>query len=127
MAGLVKEHRVHPRRLKAVHRRWALLAAAAAIGLAGCAQPAEPQEQDVPAAIVRRSDIVVEITASGRVEPHTRADLAFEGSGKVAEVLVQEGSVVRAGDEVARLETEALELQVEQAKAALASAQARRR
>jgi RND family efflux transporter MFP subunit len=45
---------------------------------------------------------------TGQVEAADRTDLAFELSGRVTEVLVDEGATVRAGDTLALLDTAAL-------------------
>jgi HlyD family secretion protein len=68
--------------------------------------------------------MTVAVTASGRIEPEARVDLTFETPGRVAEVFVEEGDRVDPGDALARLDTDQLELQVAQAQAALASAEA---
>ncbi|MAZ17452.1 MAG: hypothetical protein CL535_14130 [Ahrensia sp.] len=46
-----------------------------------------------------------------------QVDLAFSGSGRIAEVLVEEGAEVKKGDIVARLDTSLIEPQVAQAEA----------
>jgi HlyD family secretion protein len=99
---------------------------AAAVALTACQVAADPASaEELPSAVVQRSDMLVAVSAGGRIEPQARADLAFEGSGRVAEVLAAEGDRVEVGDVLARLETEQLELQVDQAQAVLRSAQAR--
>ena len=45
---------------------------------------------------------------AGQIESEARVDLGFELSGRVTEVLVNEGDRVAAGDVLARLDTEAL-------------------
>jgi len=45
----------------------------------------------------------IEIVAEGRIVPRDSVQLSFLASGQVNEVLVEEGSVVKAGDVVARL------------------------
>ncbi len=75
-------------------------------------------------ATVERGSMTIAVTAAGRMEPAARVDLAFETPGRVAEIFVEEGDRVDAGDPLARLEADQLELQVTQARAALASAEA---
>lgn len=43
------------------------------------------------------------IEAEGRILPHQHVNLSFKTSGRVAEILVQEGDIVEAGDLIARL------------------------
>jgi RND family efflux transporter MFP subunit len=82
-------------------------------------------EEETRSAVVERQTMLVAVTASGSVEPERRVSLVFQASGRVAEVPVEVGEAVAAGDVLARLDDEQLALQVEQAQAALASAQAR--
>lgn len=85
---------------------------------------AERPEETTRSAIVERGTMLVAISASGNIEPKARVNLAFESPGRVAEVMVEVGDSVKAGDVLARLDTWQLELQVEQARAALALAEA---
>lgn len=82
------------------------------------------QEEAVRSAIVERGEMVVAVTASGSIEPEARVGLTFETPGRVAEVLVDEGDQVEEGDVLARLDTDQSAVQVEQAQAALTSAEA---
>lgn len=63
------------------------------------------------------------VSASGKVMPVQWATLSFESGGQV-EWLIEEGSVVEAGAELARLDATHLEQAVAQAEAALAAAEA---
>lgn len=74
---------------------------------------------------VSRGALVATIESSGSVAAAQSLDLAFQTSGVVAEVLVQQGDVVRAGQPLARLDDRDLRLSVSSAEAGLASAQAR--
>ena len=88
---------------------------------AGSAEAQAPQGET---AAVRRGALTASVDATGSLTPHSQVSLAFETSGRVAEVLVEEGQLVKAGQPVARLETDELELQGAQAEAALAGARA---
>ncbi|HHN94246.1 MAG TPA: efflux RND transporter periplasmic adaptor subunit [Anaerolineae bacterium] len=85
---------------------------------------ASGEQEDSRAAVVQRGTLLVSVSGSGSVEPLRRVNLTFEGLGTVAEVAVQVGDRVQAGDLLARLDDDQLALQVEQAQAALALAQA---
>ena len=50
-----------------------------------------------------------------------QVDLAFSGSGRIAEVLIEEGAEVKKGDVIARLDTSLIEPQVAQAEATVAA------
>jgi len=73
---------------------------------------------------VRKGTLQVTVSASGSLEPVRQVDLGFDVSGKVAEVSVDIGDRVKAGQVLARLDTAALELSLRQAEAQLKSAQA---
>jgi len=81
-------------------------------------------------AVVRRGTLRVTVDAAGSLAPSDEVSLAFLSGGRVAEVLVEVGDVVQAGDVLARLDdADAREavadagLQVSQAEINLASAQ----
>jgi multidrug efflux pump subunit AcrA (membrane-fusion protein) len=73
---------------------------------------------------VRKGTLQVTVSASGSLEPVRQVDLGFDVSGKVAEVSVDIGDRVKAGQVLARLDTTSLELSLRQAEAQLKSAQA---
>jgi len=65
-----------------------------------------------------------EIVVDGRLVPNKSVDLAFNTSGEIAEVLVEEGDTVQAGDVIARLgNREVLESNVSKASLELLSGQ----
>lgn len=59
-----------------------------------------------------------EITLYGNVDIRQVA-LAFDGSGRISELKVEEGDIVRGGDVIGRLDTEALQLQAKAQEAAV--------
>jgi HlyD family secretion protein len=87
---------------------------------AGAAASAAP----VQTVTVTRGRIEVTIGASGNVAASKQVNLAFGASGTVAQVSVTDGQQVKAGQTLARLDTTNLELQVQNAQAALDAAQA---
>jgi HlyD family secretion protein len=82
-------------------------------------------ETEVRSATVERGTLLVAVSASGSIEPQSRVDLVLQLPGRTAEVAVEVGDSVKAGDVLVRLDSEELVLQVEQARAALTSAEAR--
>jgi len=101
------------------------VAIAAAVGaLAWRLRMVEQPEEETRSAVVERGTMVVAVSASGSIEPQARVSLAFEMPGQVAEVPVEVGDRVEAGDVLARLDTGRLALQVQQAQSVLASADA---
>jgi HlyD family secretion protein len=87
-------------------------------------QQTTAQEEEARSAVVERGPLLVAVSASGSIQPQARVSLAFEASGEVAEVSVEVGDRVKAGDVLARLGTGELTLQVRQAEASVALAEA---
>jgi HlyD family secretion protein len=81
-------------------------------------------EGETRSAMVERGTLLVAVSASGSVDLEERVSLAFEVPGQIAQVEVDVGDSVEAGDVLASLDTERLALQVRQAEAALMSAEA---
>lgn len=100
----------------------------------GCRQPAMNEKQ-APAEVtpnpvrvvpVVREDISERLSYSGLIEAWQQVNVTPEIAGKVARIYVNEGDFVRQGQLLAELDTRALELQLKQAEAALAVAEANR-
>src|SRR5713226_3692708 len=53
---------------------------------------------------VTRQDLVSLVTASGEVTPKTYTNVLGEGFGKITDIVVKEGQVVKRGDVLLRLE-----------------------
>ena len=90
------------------------------------AQPQETDEAVVQSTRVRQGDLVISASGSGELIPADQVSLGFTSSGVLAEVLVDIGDEIEAGDVLARLDDleaqKALvsaELQVAQAEDAL--------
>ena len=82
-------------------------------------EPATWQEVEVV-----RDDLVVAISATANIAGREALNLVFSSPGVVEKVWVERGDVVKAGDPLAQLETDELELAVRQAQAALDAARA---
>lgn len=102
-----------------------VLIAAVVGGVAWRARRARQPEEETRSAVVERGTILVAVSSSGSVEPRARVGLAFDLPGRVAEVAVEVGDVVEAGDVLARLDTTDLEFAVQQAEISLRAAQLR--
>src|SRR5919199_7751 len=74
---------------------------------------------------VEAENLTVRITSSGTVQPVQRVNLSPKGSGRIAELFVEQGDRVEAGQIVARMESRDVEAQLAQAKAREASARAK--
>ncbi len=75
-----------------------------AILLAACGGSAQPNQQST--AVAPTATPNNEITSEGRLEPIRYAEIAFNTSGVVSEVPVQEGQTVKEGDTLIRLGNE---------------------
>lgn len=121
--GLDAGGRPRPRR-----RRWAYLALAAATALGAGAylwfgqSEAPVRYAAVP---VERGDIVVEVSATGTLQPLTQVDVSSELSGVVRSVAVAENQRVEKGQVLAQLDTTRIAAQVERAEANVKAAAAR--
>ncbi len=87
---------------------------------AGCGnRGGESQQQELT---VKRSDIVIKVSADGNLSLIKERKLTFGTSGTVTEINADEGDVVKEGDVLARLDTESLDIAVDTAELALKSA-----
>jgi RND family efflux transporter MFP subunit len=110
----------------------AALAAAAVVAAVACKKPAataDPSAQTFGAAPVkvfqvRRERIAEKITYTGTLEAWTKINITPEVGGKIARIYVQAGDRVAKGQLLAELETESIRLQLKQAEAAVAVAEA---
>jgi RND family efflux transporter MFP subunit len=106
-----------------------LLALALGPWLAACsgdtAAPESSPALSVSVALPEDRELSERITASGSVEAWEEMPLGVEISGqRIAEVLVEVGDVVEAGQPLLRLDTRTLTMQLRQAEAQLAQAEA---
>ncbi len=117
-------HRAHK-----IRKLWPALALAAVL-VSGCSSlPALPgMAQSAPApgrtATVVRGTLLSTVNATGNIQPEGEARIGFQQPGKVVELAVEVGSVVKKGDVIARLDTADLELALAQARTGLIVANA---
>lgn len=108
--------------------RWALLAAVAALILlagwwyfTGDADSATQYQT----AEAKRGELVVTVTATGKLEPVNQVDVGSELSGTIRRVEADFNQRVKSGEVLARLDTEQLQARVVQARASLQAAEAK--
>jgi membrane fusion protein (multidrug efflux system) len=95
---------------------------------AGCSSHAEASdEQSAEATAVRvRTAVAVDrpilVNASGTVDANTTADVAFQVSGRIVRVAVEEGQMVRAGQLLAVIDPTDYQLSLQQANASAVQA-----
>ncbi|HSA96917.1 MAG TPA: efflux RND transporter periplasmic adaptor subunit [Acidobacteriota bacterium] len=108
------------------------LAATALIAVVACKKPAAKADPSAPAfgaapvKIFRavRERITEKITYTGTLEAVNKINITPETGGKVARIYVEAGDRVAKGQLLAELETESIRLQLRQAEAAVAVAEA---
>lgn len=113
-------HDLAPARASSIRVRNAVLAALAAASLAACQAETAPLERParpVQVTSVAYADDVVTRDFVGVIAPRTETDLAFRVAGKVIARNVGVGDRIKAGDVIARLDAEDLNLQLESAEA----------
>jgi len=79
----------------------------------------EPAEPTLQTAKVRTGDITITASGNGNLLPASELDLAFRSGGMLAEMLIQVGDEVEAGQILARLDDADAQAQVAQAEANL--------
>lgn len=101
-----------------------VLAAAAFFGIRAWRQNQQAETESWQEVGVYRDDLMVTVSATGNIVAEKSLSLALNSPGVVKEVAVERGQAVQAGDLLARLETDELELSMRQAQAALDAARA---
>ena len=73
---------------------------------------------------IERGEIVAEVMGTGTLEPRVRVTISPKISGRISEILADQGDAVSKGDVLVRLNNDELTQQVEIAQATLAASQA---
>jgi HlyD family secretion protein len=103
----------------------AVIALVVVAGLAGVfALRAKGGGPQIQTATVAETNLGVTVSASGKIQAGSRADMYPPTAGTLAAVYVSDGATVTAGQRIAKMDTGPLELAVNQARAGLAQAQA---
>jgi HlyD family secretion protein len=108
--------RPHSRRVSVV---LAVVVIVATIAIFFTARP----QSEAPTISVTRGDIHATVTANAHVRAVRSARLSFPYSGQIAQVRVQEGDTVKAGDVLAELKSDDFDRRTKQAELALAARQ----
>ncbi|ODS53686.1 MAG: hypothetical protein ABS36_13765 [Acidobacteria bacterium SCN 69-37] len=109
--------------------RWAVVLAVVVLAAYGVIRAFVPSSTPAPlyqTERVEHGDLTVAVTATGELKPVTQVNIGTEISGVVESVSVDFNSPVRQGQILARVNTEKLDAQAAQARAALLSAGAKR-
>ncbi|HEY0879070.1 MAG TPA: efflux RND transporter periplasmic adaptor subunit [Zeimonas sp.] len=106
---------------------WKALAALVVVAAAAAALPRVLFGPTVPVVPVVQREFVQSVVASGRVQTPHRVDIGAQITGTVVRVPVAEGQAVSAGDVLVELDATELRAAVQQARTAVAQAQAKLR
>ena len=104
--------------------RWGLLTAVAVAIGGAVLRPKVPEVQTVSVAQTTPSVQYQQLTASGFVVAQRRAAVASKATGRLMELTVREGSRVKAGELLARLDASDVQAGLQVAQAAVGQAQA---
>ena len=73
---------------------------------------------------VSRRDLVSAVTASGKIEPQTSVDISADITGRIIEIAVEEGDVVRKGQFLIQIDPAQYQAAVSRAEGVVSSTQA---
>lgn len=89
------------------------------------ARPSRKQQTEAQTVSAKTQDLEVRIRASGTITPVRGVNISPKNAGRLTQLLVDQGDRVQEGQVIARMEDDAIQAQLAQAKAGLAEATAR--
>jgi HlyD family secretion protein len=114
-------------------RRWPLMALLGALALGGVGigavafnsfRPSNNVDLEKLTVVAEAQDVTLKIAASGSVLPGQTVNLSPKSAGRVAAIFVEQGDVVRQGQQIAQMENADVRAQILEAQANLRQAQA---
>ena len=93
---------------------WIVIILAIIVGGYFFLQSKKPKTEYITAT-VSRGDLMQTVSVTGKVNPDSQVDIAFETPGKLVAVYVENGDVIGAGDKLAMIDNSALLLRLSQA------------
>jgi HlyD family secretion protein len=107
--------------------KW-IIAAIVVVGAGGGAAAYVTQKGPKPTEVkieaVEARDLIASVTASGQVQPRTKADLSADITGKITRLSVKEGEFVKEGQFLLQIDPQQFEAAVQRAEASVASSKA---
>jgi len=106
--------------MKVKIRLWIIGTAVAALAASGCSRRAEPPAKPAPAVVAKefaRRTVRSELMLTGTIEPDRSARLAAQVDGEVVALEVREGTGVREGQVVVRIDPSRLAAALDEARA----------
>jgi HlyD family secretion protein len=123
-----------------MRKAWVVVSIVTAVAIAGCSDSGGASgirrifggagagaQPDYEVVTVQRGDIASTVSATGKVLPERDAVLSFQLSGTIAQIPVDLGEQVQAGQLLAQLDTTDLDLALRQAEISLRQAQSQMR
>lgn len=104
--------------------RPSIALAAALLVLAGCSKKAANPAAAIQVAAVQRQDLIVDVEATGVIQPINAVQVRSKASGQITQMPVELGSHVKPGDLLVQVDPRQVTNNYDQAKAALVAAQA---
>jgi multidrug efflux pump subunit AcrA (membrane-fusion protein) len=120
----LQDARAAPLRRRRRRWPWVLLAVLLAAGAAVLLAPKTTEVQASTVSTAWPSARYAQLNASGYVVAQRRASVASKATGRVVELRVREGSALKAGDLIARLDASDVQAAIAAAEAAIAQARA---
>jgi len=108
--------------------RWLVAFVAVVLAVGGYIRFFAGGDDDAPRYVTEKAvqgDLVVNVSATGNLQPTNKVDVGSELSGIIEAVLVDDNDRVKRGQTLARLDTAKLRDQVAKSRAAVASAEAK--
>lgn len=94
-----------------------------ALAVAACGKKADPTMAAIQTAPVTRQDIVVDVEATGVIQPVNAVEIRSKASGEITKMTVETGSQVKAGDLLVQIDPRDVKSRYDQAVASLNTAQ----
>jgi HlyD family secretion protein len=106
--------------------KWGIAVAVVGVALFAAVTAAKSGKKgvEVRAEEVQRRDLVASVTASGKVQPRTKVDVASDVSGRIVTLAVKEGQLVSKGQFLLQIDPENAQASLQRAEASLAAARA---
>ena len=107
--------------------RSAVSAVLAFVLLSACGSDGDREEMGAPPVVIAKvevRDLEDRIDATGELVAKERAQIASEVSGRITEILIDEGDAVEAGQALLEIDPERRELELADARAGLTEAEA---
>jgi len=115
-----------PRRRRRRWWPWAAAALAVGVGAFVLLSPRKAEVQITSVVVAYPSQALAELTASGYVVAQRRAAVSSKGTGRLIDLRVREGSVVKAGELIARLDAADVQAGIAAGQVAVVQAEAAR-